>query len=163
MSPTVKLINEFSKLVGMALLSSNICAMYTVLCSLNQLKPVWTHCLRCYEFGGRILGRNWDKSIKSCPSCYSQSPLLKHFTPLPPWVKVGWNWFIMYSKHCKQKPLVREFSRLCPVNLNKIVRSWIQHGCNPFTHPTKTELYPGAWILGCRARIFYKSKRSFTV
>ncbi len=25
---------------------------------------------------GRILGRNWDKSLKSFPPCYSQSPLL---------------------------------------------------------------------------------------
>ncbi len=87
--------------------------LISVLCSLNQLKPVLTHCLRCYEFGSRILGRNWDKSLKSFPPCYSQSPLLKHFTPLSPWVKVGWNWFIMYSKHCIQKPLVWEFSRLC--------------------------------------------------
>jgi hypothetical protein len=25
---------------------------------------------------GRILGHNWDKSLKSFPPCYSQSPLL---------------------------------------------------------------------------------------
>ncbi len=30
---------------------------------------------------GRILGRNLDKSLKSFPPCYSQSPLLMDFTP----------------------------------------------------------------------------------
>jgi hypothetical protein len=30
--------------------------------------------------GGRILGRNWDKSLKSFPPCYSQLPLLTDFT-----------------------------------------------------------------------------------
>ncbi len=43
---------------------------------------------------GRILGRNWDKSLKSFPPSYSQSPLLTDFTPpLPPtfWAKVVLN------------------------------------------------------------------------
>jgi hypothetical protein len=31
----------------------------------------------------RILGRNWDKSLKSFPPCYSQSLLLTDFTPPP--------------------------------------------------------------------------------
>jgi hypothetical protein len=31
--------------------------------------------------GGSILGRNWDKSLKSCPPCYS---LLTDFTTPPP-------------------------------------------------------------------------------
>jgi hypothetical protein len=30
---------------------------------------------------GRILGRNWDESLKSFPLCYAQSPLLTDFTP----------------------------------------------------------------------------------
>jgi hypothetical protein len=30
---------------------------------------------------GRILGRNWDKNLKSFPPFYSQSPLLTDFTP----------------------------------------------------------------------------------
>ncbi len=38
---------------------------------------------------GRILGRNWDKSLKSFPPCYSQSPLLTDFTPHPPLSKSG--------------------------------------------------------------------------
>ncbi len=47
-------------------------------------------------YRGRILGRNWDKSLKSLPPCYSQSPLLTNFTPPSPWSKVVWNWFVMY-------------------------------------------------------------------
>jgi hypothetical protein len=35
-------------------------------------------------FKGHILGRNWDKSLKSFPPCYSQSPLLTAFTSHPP-------------------------------------------------------------------------------
>jgi hypothetical protein len=35
-------------------------------------------------FGGRILGRNWNKSLKSFPPCYSQSPLLTVYYPTPP-------------------------------------------------------------------------------
>ncbi len=31
----------------------------------------------------RILRRSWDKSLKSFPLCYSQSPLIKDFTPSP--------------------------------------------------------------------------------
>ncbi len=37
-----------------------------------------------FVFWGRIHGRNCDKSLKSFPPCYSQSPLLTDFTPLPP-------------------------------------------------------------------------------
>ncbi len=37
---------------------------------------------------GRILGRNWDKSLKSFPPCYSLSPLITDFT-LPPLSKSG--------------------------------------------------------------------------
>jgi hypothetical protein len=33
---------------------------------------------------GRILGRNWDKSFKSFPHCYSHSPLLTDFKPSSP-------------------------------------------------------------------------------
>jgi hypothetical protein len=34
-------------------------------------------------YRGRILRRNWDKSLTSFPPCYSQSPLLTDFTPPP--------------------------------------------------------------------------------
>jgi hypothetical protein len=35
------------------------------------------------EARGRILEHNWDKSLQSFPPCYSQSPLLTDFIPLP--------------------------------------------------------------------------------
>jgi hypothetical protein len=38
-------------------------------CSIHQ--PEYS----CIEYRGRILGRNPDKSLKSIPPCYSQSPL----------------------------------------------------------------------------------------
>ncbi len=41
------------------------------------------HCRR------RILGRNWDKSLKSFRLCYSQSPILTDFTTPLPWPKSG--------------------------------------------------------------------------
>ena len=44
---------------------------------------------------GQILGRNWDKSLKSFPPCYSQSPLLTDFTP--PEKKVVCNVNIVYG------------------------------------------------------------------
>jgi hypothetical protein len=36
-----------------------------------------------FETRGRNLGRNWDKSLKSFPPCYSQSPLLTDSPPPP--------------------------------------------------------------------------------
>ncbi len=38
---------------------------------------------------GRILGRNWDRSLESFPPCYSQSPLITDFTPSPSPSKSG--------------------------------------------------------------------------
>ncbi len=53
---------------------------------------------------GRILGRNWDKSLKSLPSCYSQSPLLKDFTPPPPLLEQKWFETGLRCKHYIRKP-----------------------------------------------------------
>ncbi len=65
---------------------------------------------------GRILGRNWDKSLKSFPPCYSQSPLLTDFTPLEQkWFEAG-----LWYKNCVQKSQVWELSRLCPETLTKL-------------------------------------------
>ncbi len=45
------------------------------------------------KYRGRILGSNWDKSLKSSPPGYSQSPLQTDFIPLPTrdqkWFKTG--------------------------------------------------------------------------
>jgi hypothetical protein len=55
---------------------------------------------------------NWDKSLKSFPPCYSQSPPLTDFTPSSPLskrdLKLVCNVNIVYWK-----PQVRELSRLC--------------------------------------------------
>ncbi len=51
---------------------------------------------------GRILGRNWDKSPKSFPPCYSQSPLQMEFTtPEQKRFETG-----LLCKHCIRKPQV---------------------------------------------------------
>ncbi len=52
------------------------------------LEQAWCRFLSFFttpERGGRILGCDWDKSLKIFPPCYSQSPLLTDFTipPLP--------------------------------------------------------------------------------
>ncbi len=52
----------------------------------------WFHPLCSYMYHsnrGRILGRNWDKSLKSFPPCYSQSPLQTDFTPPYPLEQTG--------------------------------------------------------------------------
>ncbi len=63
-------------------------------------------CLWAQMNRGRILGRNWDKSLDSFLHCYSQSPLLTDFVPphpppLPPeqkkWVETGCNVNIVYG------------------------------------------------------------------
>jgi len=54
--------------------------IYTGLCGSH---PAQTELYSCRD-RGRILGRNWNKSLKSFPPCFSQSPLLRDFTPLPP-------------------------------------------------------------------------------
>jgi hypothetical protein len=75
------------------------------------------------ETRGRILGRNWDKSLKSFPPCYSQSPLPTDFT-LPPWAKVVWNWFVMETVYMETSSL--RTLQIKPRNFNEIVRSWIR-------------------------------------
>ncbi len=58
--------------------------------SLSQLHGTETRMLVKLTFRGRILGRNWDKSLKSFPPCYSQSPLPTDFTPLPHSLEQKW-------------------------------------------------------------------------
>ncbi len=58
-----------------------------------------THATSYSFYRGRILGRNWDKSLKSFSSFSSQSPLLTNFTPTP--------------QHCIRKPQVWGLSRVC--------------------------------------------------
>ncbi len=44
------------------------------------------HCTGQPETRGRILGSDWDKRLKSFPTCYSQSPLL---TDEQKWCETG--------------------------------------------------------------------------
>ncbi len=63
---------------------------------------------------GRILGRNWDKSLKSFPPSYSQSPLLRILLALlPPPLSKSDLKLVLWCKHCICKPQVWELSRLC--------------------------------------------------
>jgi hypothetical protein len=62
------------------------------------------YCCSCpmIMYRGRILGRNWDKSLRSFPPCFSQSSLLTDFTPHPPserksWLKLVCNLNIVYE------------------------------------------------------------------
>ncbi len=83
---------------------------------------------------GRILGRNWEKSLQSFPSCYSQSTLLADFTPPSPWRKSCLK--LVCNRLCIRKPQVWELSRLC--------------------QETSTKLYVhefGFWILPCYLRL----------
>ncbi len=67
-------------------------------------------------YRGQILGRNWDKSLKSFPSCYSQSPLLTGFTlRQQKWFETG-----LKCKHCIQKCQVWELLRLCLKTTTKL-------------------------------------------
>jgi hypothetical protein len=90
-------------------------------CRLDSLKlqsrtttPFVQYFIMFSLYGGRIHRRNWDKSLKSFPPYYSQSPLLTGFTtPPPPPTKSGLklvcNVNIIYGK-----PQVWELSRSCP-------------------------------------------------
>jgi hypothetical protein len=63
---------------------------------------------------GRILGRNWDKSLKSFPSCYSQLQLLTVTAPHPPSSKSGLKLVCnVKTLYRIWKPHVWDFSSLC--------------------------------------------------
>jgi hypothetical protein len=89
-----------------------------------QIYSVLQHAMMKITGGSRgwILGRNWDKSLKIFPPCYSQSPLLKDF--IPPWSKSGLklvcNGNIVYGN------LKSDNSQVYGRKLNEIVCSWIR-------------------------------------
>ncbi len=75
---------------------------------------------------GRILRRNWDKSLRNFPPWYSLSTLLMDFTPPPPtleqkWFETGLQWKKLYTETSSLRTL-----KIMPKNLNEIVHSWIQ-------------------------------------
>jgi hypothetical protein len=71
----------------------------------------------------RVLGYNRDKSLKSFPPCYSQSPspLLTDFTPPPPleqiWVETG-----LYSNVNIVYRNLMITLKIMPSNRNEILR-----------------------------------------
>jgi hypothetical protein len=92
-------------------LSLNLPLLITVPQSVNLLSP-WPACLIDLSWG-RILGRNWDISLKSFPPCYLQSTLLTNCTHPPYWAK-------LVFKHWIRKSQVWELSRLCPETSAKL-------------------------------------------
>ncbi len=56
-------------------LKFGLCIVYRVFLSLEGILSYLIYICTVFN-GGRILGRNWDKSLQSFPPCYSQSPLL---------------------------------------------------------------------------------------
>jgi hypothetical protein len=80
--------------------------------SLLSTRSLSTCCTHSSSWG-RILGRNWDKSIQSSSLLFTQSPLQTDFTYPPP---IEQKWFETASQclQCIRKPQVWELSRLCP-------------------------------------------------
>jgi hypothetical protein len=58
------------------------------LSSLNDARYKVYAVIKQLVSSGRILERNWDKSLKSFPPCYSEPPLLPDFTHSTPLTKV---------------------------------------------------------------------------
>jgi hypothetical protein len=74
---------------------------------------------RAYQFRGRIPGRNSDKSLKTFPPCYSQSPLVYSFAFEISIYSNSRNLKSENSQDYAQKPQVWELKRLCPEPLTK--------------------------------------------
>jgi hypothetical protein len=92
--------------------------MYT---SDNVLTPKALQEVRS-QSGGQILGRNWGKSFKSFPPCYSQSLLIRILLPTP-LVKSGLKLIcyvniVLYKETSSLRTLM-----IMPRNLNEIVLS----------------------------------------
>ncbi len=80
-------------------------------------KEIHCPCL-VHVYWDRILGRNWDKSLKCFAPCYSQSPLpsTNGYYSLS---KVVWNWFVIVD-------IVYGNFKIKLRNFKEIVRSWIR-------------------------------------
>ncbi len=69
---------------------------------------------------GRILGRNWDKSLESFPPCYSQSPLLMDFALMK-----AYSWA---AENCNKSCVVLEY--VLPVHRNLLESGWAYYETN---------------------------------
>ncbi len=109
---------------------------YSLLCvhRLNRKTNTALHVFLLYSLRGtslhvkgQILGRNPDKSLKSCvPPCYSQSPLLRDFTSPPPLPLSKSGLKLVCNVNIAHGHLKYENSRDYAWDLNEIVRSWIR-------------------------------------
>ncbi len=90
--------------------------LYTVCCLISK-----EICKLCptFWFPGNQRPNSWDKSLKSFPPCYSQSPLLTDFIPPAPPPQQKWFETGLYCKHCIWKPKVWKLSRLHPETSTK--------------------------------------------
>ncbi len=89
-------------------------ACYNIFVSVRDFALRFLH-----KYRGRVLGRNWDKSLQSFPSCYSQSPLLTYCTPpLSPLSKSGLK--LVCTLNIIFGNQVWELSRLCPETSMKL-------------------------------------------
>ncbi len=68
---------------------------------------------------------NWDKSLKSFPPCYSQSPLLTDCTPPPPLEQENGLKLVCNVNIVQWNPSLRSL-KIMPRNLNEIECSWIR-------------------------------------
>ncbi len=132
-----------TNITGSALLCSTFSTDIAPMCSANRTDSAPL----CGTFWGQILGRNPDKSLKSFPSCYTQSPLqlclefsissnsrnllqFLEFSHLYTVKEKGGKsdikpWPPPYGSINTFRNL--EISQIMLRNLNKIVRSWIRH------------------------------------
>ncbi len=87
--------------------------------------------------------------------CYSQSPLLKDFTPSPPlFSKVFLNWFVMLTLYT-QASRVWELSRTCPETATKLYVhkfGFSIHLCTQLAHVLEEPVWNAAGGGGMRMR-----------
>ncbi len=85
------------------------------------------------QYRGRILGRNWEKNLKTFPPCSLQSPLLADFTPHLWFSWFSWIWDLERRKTWKAYP---------PSTL------WFQKSIRNNESMKKTQVC--SWIAFCR-------------
>jgi hypothetical protein len=93
------------------------------------VRSVWRFMAKLQQSWGRILGRNWDKSLESFPPFYSQSSTNGFYPfPPPPSEKVVWNWFVQCKVNIVYGMATSGLRtlRIMPRNSNKISRTWIR-------------------------------------
>ncbi len=112
----------------------------------------WKNCILYTVYWGRILGGNWDKSPKSFPPYYSQSPLPMDFTPPPPLSKSDLK--LVVCNVTIRKPQVWELSRLWPETSTKL---YVHEFCFLYYIYTVIPLSPCIFTIRTVRSIVYES------